>query len=127
MDMEQSRRKDKTFLGGECAVCEEQLEITFRGERIMQLSCGHIAHEACFYEYLREFDGHACPICNVPLSLDSNRGGNGPNMGKDIDSKKDESDIYRYLRYCSTAWRNRDAVSKTRSVCTKCFYCYSLG
>jgi hypothetical protein len=51
LDMEHSRaRKDKTFLGGECAVCDEQLELTLRGERILQLSGGHIAHEACFYE-----------------------------------------------------------------------------
>jgi Ring finger domain len=74
-------RKDKTFLGGECAVCEEQLELTLRGERILQLTCGHIAHEACFYEYLREFDSHSCPICNAPLSLDSSRGGSVPNIG----------------------------------------------
>ena len=82
VEAESTRRKDKTFLGGECAVCEEQLELTLRGERILQLSCGHIAHEACFYEYLREFDSHACPTCNAPLALDSSRGGAVPNIGK---------------------------------------------
>jgi hypothetical protein len=82
LDIDHSRnRKDKTFLGGECAVCDEQLELTLRGERILQLSCGHIAHEACFYEYLRETDAHACPVCNAPLSLDSSRGGTVPNIG----------------------------------------------
>jgi hypothetical protein len=82
LDLDHSRnRKDKTFLGGECAVCDEQLELTLRGERILQLSCGHIAHEACFYEYLREFDAHSCPTCNAPLSLDSSRGGAVPNIG----------------------------------------------
>jgi hypothetical protein len=82
MDHDRSRsRKDRTFIGGECAVCEEQLELTLRGERILQLSCGHIAHEACFYEYLREIDSHSCPTCDAPLGLDSSRGGSVPNIG----------------------------------------------
>jgi hypothetical protein len=81
LDIDHRNRKDRTFIGGECAVCEEQLELTLRGERILQLSCGHISHEACFYEYLRDFDSHACPICNAPLSLDSSRGGSVPNIG----------------------------------------------
>jgi hypothetical protein len=82
LDIDRTKsRKDRTFIGGECAVCEENLELTLRGERILQLSCGHIAHEACFYEYLREFDSHACPTCNAPLGLDSSRGGTVPNLG----------------------------------------------
>lgn len=82
LDIDHSRsRKDRTFIGSECAVCEEKLELVLRGERILQLSCGHISHEACFYEFLREFDSQACPICNAPLSLDSSRGGAVPNIG----------------------------------------------
>ena len=57
LDMERTRtRRERTFIGSECAVCEEPLEHTLRGERILQLSCGHVSHEACFYEYLREFE-----------------------------------------------------------------------
>ena len=82
LDFDHSRnRKDRTYIGGECAVCEEQLELMLRGERILQLSCGHIAHEACFYEYLKEFDQHSCPICNAPLALDGSRGGPSANIG----------------------------------------------
>ncbi|QDS74914.1 hypothetical protein FKW77_004113 [Venturia effusa] len=77
LDIEKSRnRKDRTFIGSECAVCDERLEYTLRGERILQLSCGHVAHEACFYEYIREFESQYCPTCNAPLGLDSSRGGN---------------------------------------------------
>ncbi|CDM35527.1 hypothetical protein DTO013E5_7996 [Penicillium roqueforti] len=69
-------RRDRTFVGSECAVCEEPLEHTLRGERVLQLSCSHVSHEACFYEFLRECDGQYCPTCNAPLALDTSRGGN---------------------------------------------------
>ncbi|TID14699.1 von Willebrand and RING finger domain-containing protein [Venturia nashicola] len=83
LDIERSRnRKDRTFVGSECAVCDEKLEYTLRGERILQLSCGHVAHEACFYEYIREFESQYCPTCNAPLGLDSSRGGNVLDIGK---------------------------------------------
>ncbi|KAF2277997.1 uncharacterized protein EI97DRAFT_280511 [Westerdykella ornata] len=77
LDIERSRtRRDRTFIGSECAVCEEPLEHTLRGERILQLSCGHVSHEACFYEYIREFDSQHCPTCDATLGLDTSRGGN---------------------------------------------------
>ncbi|KAF2836668.1 von Willebrand and RING finger domain-containing protein [Patellaria atrata CBS 101060] len=77
LDIDRSRtRRERTFIGSECAVCEEPLEHTLRGERILQLSCGHVAHEACFYEYIREFESQYCPTCNSPLGLDTSRGGN---------------------------------------------------
>ncbi|KAK8253638.1 von Willebrand and RING finger domain-containing protein [Phyllosticta capitalensis] len=76
-EMDRNRtRRDRTFVGTECAVCEEPLEHILRGERIMQLSCGHVSHEACFWEYIREFDSQYCPTCNAPLALDTSRGGN---------------------------------------------------
>lgn len=68
-------RRDRTFVGGECAACEEPLELTLRGERIIQLTCGHIAHEACFYEYIKDFTVQTCPSCDAPLRLDTTRGG----------------------------------------------------
>ncbi|KAJ0423910.1 Pleckstrin homology domain-containing protein [Aspergillus carlsbadensis] len=77
MDVDRSRtRRERTFVGTECAVCEEPLEHTLRGERVLQFSCAHVAHEACFYEYLREIEGQFCPTCDAPLGLDSTRGGN---------------------------------------------------
>ncbi|KAI9693540.1 MAG: hypothetical protein M1820_009155 [Bogoriella megaspora] len=83
LDLERSRtRRDRTFIGTECAVCEEPLEHTLRGERILQLSCSHVSHEACFYEYLREYDAQSCPTCEAPLGLDSSRGGNVLDLGK---------------------------------------------
>lgn len=54
-------RRERTFVGSECAVCEEPLEHTLRGERILQFSCSHVSHEACFYEFIREFESQYCP------------------------------------------------------------------
>lgn len=62
-------------------VCEEPLEHTLRGERILQLSCAHVSHEACFYEFIRESDSQACPSCGAALGLDSSRGGNVLDIG----------------------------------------------
>ncbi|KAJ6072590.1 hypothetical protein N7467_010675 [Penicillium canescens] len=77
MEVDRTRtRRERTFIGSECAVCEEPLEHTLRGERILQLSCSHVSHEACFYEFLRECDGQFCPTCDAPLALDTSRGGN---------------------------------------------------
>lgn len=67
-------RRERTFIGSHCAACEEPLEHTLRGERILQLSCGHVAHEACFYEYIKEFEVQSCPTCDAPLGLDPSRG-----------------------------------------------------
>ncbi|KAI9804102.1 MAG: hypothetical protein M1825_001504 [Sarcosagium campestre] len=76
-DLERQRtRRERTFIGTECAVCEEPLEHTLRGERVLQFSCGHVSHEACFYEYIRELDFQYCPTCHEPLGLDTSRGGN---------------------------------------------------
>lgn len=83
LDMDRARsRRDRTFVGSQCAVCDEPLEHTLRGERIIQFSCGHVSHEACFYEYIKEFDSQVCPECNAPLSLDTSRGGNVLDLGK---------------------------------------------
>ncbi|KAF3770157.1 hypothetical protein M406DRAFT_325617 [Cryphonectria parasitica EP155] len=77
MNADRSRtRRERTFVGSECAVCEEPLEHTLRGERILQFSCSHVSHEACFYEFIREFESQYCPTCNAPLHLDTSRGGN---------------------------------------------------
>jgi hypothetical protein len=76
LDNDRARsRRERTFVGGECAACEELLEHTLRGERVLQFSCGHVAHEACFYEYIKDQDSQYCPTCEAPLSLDSFRGG----------------------------------------------------
>lgn len=75
-------RRERTFVGSECAVCEEPLEHTLRGERILQFSCSHVSHEACFYEFIREFESQYCPACNAPLHLDTSRGGNVLDIGK---------------------------------------------
>ena len=85
LELERSRtRRERTFIGSECAVCEEPLEHTLRGERILQFSCGHVSHEACFYEYIKEFESQYCPTCNAPLGLDTSRGGNVLDLGKDF-------------------------------------------
>lgn len=83
LDTDRSRtRRERTFVGTECAVCEEPLEHTLRGERVLQFSCGHVSHEACFYEYIKEFESQYCPTCNAPLGLDTSRGGNILDIGR---------------------------------------------
>lgn len=83
MEVDRPRtRRDRTFVGSQCAVCDEPLEHTLRGERVLQFSCSHVSHEACFYEYIREFDSSYCPTCNAPLGLDTSRGGNVLDLGE---------------------------------------------
>lgn len=83
MTSERARtRRERTFVGAECAVCEEPLEHTLRGERILQFSCTHVSHEACFYEYIKEIESQYCPRCDAPLHLDTSRGGNVLDIGK---------------------------------------------
>ncbi|KJZ78907.1 hypothetical protein HIM_01680 [Hirsutella minnesotensis 3608] len=80
---ERSRsRRERTFVGSECAVCEEPLEHTLQGERILQFSCTHVSHEACFYEFIRELESQFCPTCDAPLHLDTTRGGNVIDLNK---------------------------------------------
>jgi hypothetical protein len=87
LDTDRSRtRRERTFVGSECAVCEEPLEHTLFGERILQFSCGHVSHEQCFYEYIKAFDTQSCPTCNAPLSLDTSRGGNVLDIGKSFNN-----------------------------------------
>ena len=82
LELERSRtRRERTFIGSECAVCEEPLEHKLQWERVFQFSCGHVSHEACFYEYIKEFDSQHCPTCNAPLGLDTSRGGNVLDLG----------------------------------------------
>ncbi|RAL11396.1 vWFA and PH domain-containing RING finger protein [Aspergillus homomorphus CBS 101889] len=77
VDVDRSRtRRERTFVGSDCAVCDEPLEHTLRGERVLQFSCTHVSHEACFYEFIRECEGQYCPTCDAPLGLDTSRGGN---------------------------------------------------
>ncbi|KAJ5899790.1 hypothetical protein N7495_004534 [Penicillium taxi] len=83
MEVDRTRtRRERTFIGSECAVCEEPLEHILRGERVLQLACSHVSHEACFYEFIREYESEYCPTCNAPLALDTSRGGNVLDMEK---------------------------------------------
>ncbi|OOF96149.1 hypothetical protein ASPCADRAFT_48834 [Aspergillus carbonarius ITEM 5010] len=83
MDVDRTRtRRDRTFVGTDCAICDEPLEHTLRGERVLQFSCTHVSHEACFYEYIREYEGQYCPTCDAPLGLDTSRGGNMMDLEK---------------------------------------------
>ncbi|PWY78469.1 von Willebrand and RING finger domain protein [Aspergillus sclerotioniger CBS 115572] len=83
IDVDRTRtRRDRTFVGTDCAICDEPLEHTLRGERVLQFSCTHVSHEACFYEYIREYEGQYCPTCDAPLGLDTSRGGNMMDLEK---------------------------------------------
>ena len=101
-------RRERTFIGSECAACEEPLEHTLRGERILQLSCGHVSHEACFYEYIKEFEAQSCPTCNAPLGVDTSRGGgiDFENLNRLVRSAQtpDLSDRFREPQITPTPW-----------------------
>ena len=101
-------RRERTFIGSQCAACEEPLEHILRGERILQLSCGQVSHEACFYEYIKEFEAQHCPTCNAPLGLDTSRGGNidFANLNKLVRSAQtpDISERYRDDQTTPTPW-----------------------
>lgn len=105
-------RRERTFIGSECAACEEPLEHTLRGERILQLSCGHVSHEACFYEYIKEFEAQSCPTCDAPLGLDTSRGGgiDFENLNKLVRSAQtpDLSDRFRDPQSTPTPWERDD-------------------
>ena len=101
-------RRERNFIGSDCAACEEPLEHTLRGERILQLSCGHVSHEACFYEYIKEFEAQSCPTCNAPLGLDTSRGGgiDFENFNRLVRSVQtpDLNDRYRDPQTTPTPW-----------------------
>ena len=48
-------RPVKTFIDSQCVICEEPLGSTLKNERILEFSCKHSTHEACFHKYCREF------------------------------------------------------------------------
>lgn len=66
-------RRERNFVGSLCAACDEPLEHILRGERILQLACGHVSHEACFYGYIRELELDTCPSCDQPLGFDTRK------------------------------------------------------
>ncbi|PVH73587.1 hypothetical protein DL98DRAFT_431100 [Cadophora sp. DSE1049] len=117
LDTDRSRtRRERTFVGSECAVCEEPLEHTLRGERILQFSCGHVSHEACFYEYIKEFESQYCPTCNAPLGLDTSRGGNVLDIGKNIVRSVSASDqsVRSQQTPTPTAWDSQTVRPPSR-------------
>lgn len=90
LDIDRARsRRDRTFAGSKCIICDEPLEHTLRGERILQLACSHVSHEACFYEYIRSSDNQRCPGCDAALGLDSSRGGNVLDIGISVSMASD--------------------------------------
>ncbi|KAF1847469.1 von Willebrand and RING finger domain-containing protein [Cucurbitaria berberidis CBS 394.84] len=122
MDIERTRtRRERTFVGSECAVCEEDLSYTLRGERVLQLSCSHVAHEACFYEYIREFESQHCPTCNATLGLDTSRGGNFDleKLSTIVRSVQSESspqpDTHRSASNTPTPWDSQTIQSDTQN------------
>lgn len=112
-------RRERNFMGSECAVCEEPLEHTLRGERILQLSCGHVSHEACFYEYIKEFSEQTCPTCNAPLGLDTSRGAgiDFQNFNRLIRSAQtpDLNNRFRDPQVTPTPWDAESSRQQTQS------------
>lgn len=117
MDSDRSRtRRERTFVGSECAVCEEPLEHTLRGERVLQFSCGHVSHEACFYEHIKEFESQYCPSCNAPLGLDTSRGGNVLDIEKlsNIVRSVSASEQQKASQSSASVWDNQPTRPNSR-------------
>ncbi|KAK9336053.1 hypothetical protein LIPSTDRAFT_279016 [Lipomyces starkeyi NRRL Y-11557] len=94
----------RALVGVPCAMCDEPLEHSFQGERVIEFGCGHVGHEACFKEVFREVveemaasstapvNGHKndkrqipqirCPICESVIQIDPLRHGNLLNSAK---------------------------------------------
>ncbi|PHH87004.1 hypothetical protein CDD83_9442 [Cordyceps sp. RAO-2017] len=105
---ERSRlRRERTFVGSECAVCEEPLEHTLQGERILQFSCSHVSHEACFYEFIRELEAQYCPTCDAPLHLDTSRGGNVIDINKITNMMRSAGSDARSTNTPTPTWDNQ--------------------
>ncbi|KAF2126038.1 von Willebrand and RING finger domain-containing protein [Dothidotthia symphoricarpi CBS 119687] len=120
LDIERSRtRRDRTFIGSQCTVCDEPLEHTLRGERILQLSCGHVSHEACFYEYIREFESQHCPTCDATLGLDTSRGGNVLDLEKlstivrSVQNDSTQTSSQRSTQSTPTPWDDQTLTSRS--------------
>ncbi|KAF2862381.1 hypothetical protein K470DRAFT_269030 [Piedraia hortae CBS 480.64] len=111
-DAPRASRREKTLLKTDCAVCDEPLQYTLKGEKILQLACGHVSHEACCYEYLREFQLPNCPACDEPLSLDARRGGDVDAFNRMLRSFQPPSPTATW----EAGSTRRDVVSRQSSV-----------
>ncbi|KAK9474542.1 uncharacterized protein V1510DRAFT_428364 [Dipodascopsis tothii] len=70
---ESQERGGRTLVGSYCAVCDEPLQYTIHGERIVRFGCGHNLHDLCLRETLRYGAGpppgpgrqlhNQCPQC----------------------------------------------------------------
>lgn len=108
-------RRERTFVGSKCALCDELLEHTFRGERMLPFFCGHVSHEACFYECIKEFESKNCPICNAPLGLDTSRGGNVFDLGNVIINESNSAFTHMSTEQLSSIIRSVARDHETRT------------
>ncbi|KAK9245019.1 hypothetical protein V1506DRAFT_460019 [Lipomyces tetrasporus] len=128
----------RALVGVPCAMCEEPLENSFQGERVIEFGCGHVGHEACFKEVFREavdemianaayspaqVNGHKhdkrhvpqirCPICDSVIQIDPLRHGNLLNSAKkSIGVPREEPGLHGSLNLTST--NNAAASFSTR-------------
>lgn len=75
----QLTRLQRSLQGVNCCFCEESLEYTLTGEKLVALQCGHICHHECLYELIDtslplvdnfEYVMPACGTCgekSIPL------------------------------------------------------------
>lgn len=70
-----------------CAFCEEPIQHTLAGERVLHFTCSHVGHEECLYETVRETETAICPLCDAAISLDLTRGGSVHDIGEYIDTR----------------------------------------
>ncbi|SMN22315.1 similar to Saccharomyces cerevisiae YJL157C FAR1 Cyclin-dependent kinase inhibitor that mediates cell cycle arrest in response to pheromone [Maudiozyma saulgeensis] len=58
----------KKYIGENCVICEEKVSNSFKGEKIIELDCGHASHYKCYYMAMEMLYGtDELPECDICL------------------------------------------------------------
>ncbi|CAG60454.1 uncharacterized protein GVI51_I05929 [Nakaseomyces glabratus] len=56
----------KKYNNQKCSICDEEMTVTFKGEKILELDCGHLSHYDCFMAIFEETHSiNELPICQI--------------------------------------------------------------
>ncbi|CCD23050.1 cyclin-dependent protein serine/threonine kinase inhibiting protein FAR1 NDAI_0B00160 [Naumovozyma dairenensis CBS 421] len=56
----------KKYIGEKCSMCEEMINYTFQGEKVLELTCNHISHYECYLTILDSiYFNEKFPDCKI--------------------------------------------------------------